>query len=122
MVKALEQVGCVHSLNWNPLSKCLEEKIAHKSNTRVWMNTRPIRSSDSSSSLGGGGVVRREVLSNQGRTKLDSSSDRSFYAFPRLVKHVDDQFLATLTALYRERIPEGAEVLDLCSSWQSYVL
>lgn len=109
-----------------------------------------------------------------------SSSDRDFYAFPRIVKHVDDGFLRQLTELYRQvrflrpgrtaltqflctqsmllpcpaalracmglqavrvggirspfptsaavppalrlqRIPAGADVLDLCSSWVSHL-
>jgi hypothetical protein len=54
-------------------------------------------------------------------TKLNPGSDRDFYAFPRLVKHVDDRFLAQVTQLYRQRIPEGAAVLDLGSSWVSHL-
>ncbi|MCO5561491.1 hypothetical protein L7F22_015112 [Adiantum nelumboides] len=67
------------------------------------------------------GAIRRFVLSNEGRTKLDISSDRSFYAFPRFVTHVDDAFLQTLTQLYRNRIPPNSEVLDLMSSWVSHL-
>eukprot|EP00882_Tetradesmus_deserticola_P011394 GHRQ01012055.1.p1 GENE.GHRQ01012055.1~~GHRQ01012055.1.p1 ORF type:complete len:309 (+),score=84.59 GHRQ01012055.1:629-1555(+) len=42
-------------------------------------------------------------------------------AFPRLVKHVDDGFLAQVTQLYRERIQPGSVVLDLMSSWVSHL-
>lgn len=42
-------------------------------------------------------------------------------AFPRLVKHVDDSFLAAVTRLYKEAIPESGEVLDLMSSWVSHL-
>ena len=49
------------------------------------------------------------------------ASDRGFYAFPRFVTHVDDTFLRQLTQVYRERIPAGAAVLDLCSSWISHL-
>lgn len=42
-------------------------------------------------------------------------------AFPRLVKHVDDSFLAAVTKLYRNAIPEDGEVLDLMSSWVSHL-
>ncbi|KAI8463981.1 MAG: hypothetical protein J3K34DRAFT_129281 [Monoraphidium minutum] len=69
----------------------------------------------------GAGGVAREVLSSGQRAKLDPSLDRDFYAFPRLVKHVDDGFLAQVTQLYRQRIPEDAVVLDLCSSWVSHL-
>ena len=42
-------------------------------------------------------------------------------AFPRLVKHVDDSFLAAVTKLYENAIPENGEVLDLMSSWVSHL-
>jgi SAM-dependent methyltransferase len=64
----------------------------------------------------------REVLSPVQRQKLDASDDREFYSQPRLVHHLDANFRAQLTQLYRERIPlEGAAVLDLCSSWVSHL-
>lgn len=67
------------------------------------------------------GNIRRLVLSNEGRTKLNAFPDREFYAFPRFVTHVDDGFLSTLTNLYRERLRPGWEVLDLMSSWVSHL-
>ncbi|PNH11748.1 hypothetical protein TSOC_001390 [Tetrabaena socialis] len=67
-----------------------------------------------------GGVVR-EVLSRPERTKLDSGDDRDFYGMPRFVKHVDDTFLSQVTELYRQRVPPGGAVLDLCSSWVSHL-
>jgi SAM-dependent methyltransferase len=53
--------------------------------------------------------------------RLDESPDADFYAVPRLVTHIDDATIAALTALYRERIPAGARVLDLMSSWMSHL-
>ena len=53
--------------------------------------------------------------------RLDESPDTDFYALPRLVTHIDDATIAALTALYRERIPAGARVLDLMSSWVSHL-
>jgi hypothetical protein len=53
--------------------------------------------------------------------RLDESPDTDFYAMPRLVTHIDDATIAALTALYRERIPAGARVLDLMSSWVSHL-
>jgi SAM-dependent methyltransferase len=53
--------------------------------------------------------------------RLDESPDADFYAIPRLVTHIDDATIAALTALYRERIPAGARVLDLMSSWVSHL-
>lgn len=53
--------------------------------------------------------------------KLDVSDDRAFYAAPRFVKHADDAFLAQVTQLYRERIPPGGDVFDMCSSFVSHL-
>lgn len=61
------------------------------------------------------------VLSDQQRYKLDSSDDALFYAEPRFVQHLDGGFRERLTALYRERIPACAVVLDLMSSWVSHL-
>ncbi|CAM0904152.1 unnamed protein product [Alopecurus aequalis] len=84
----------------------------------------PPRCSGSSStppSPSSAGSIRRLVLEPEGRAKLDPRSDRDFYAFPRLVKHVDDGFLAALTDLYRERLQPESDVLDLMSSWVSHL-
>jgi hypothetical protein len=67
------------------------------------------------------GSIRRLVLPPEGRAKLDPRPDRDFYAFPRLVTHVDDGFIAALTDLYRERLRAGWDVLDLMSSWVSHL-
>lgn len=61
------------------------------------------------------------VLSEAEREKLDPSDDALFYAEPRFVHHLDASFRARLTALYRERIPPCAVVLDLMSSWVSHL-
>ncbi|KXZ53254.1 hypothetical protein GPECTOR_7g1148 [Gonium pectorale] len=73
------------------------------------------------SQAGRGGTIVREVLSGPERTKLDPGDDRAFYDVPRFVKHVDKDFLDKVTELYRQRIPEGGAVLDLCSSWVSHL-
>ncbi|KAK6267262.1 hypothetical protein QUC31_018099 [Theobroma cacao] len=67
------------------------------------------------------GRIKRLVLTNEGRTKLNTFPDREFYAFPRFVTHVDDGFIATLTDLYRERLRPGSEILDIMSSWISHL-
>ncbi|PPS11276.1 hypothetical protein GOBAR_AA09366 [Gossypium barbadense] len=67
------------------------------------------------------GRIKRLVLTNEGRTKLNTFPDREFYAYPRFVTHVDDEFIATLTDLYRERLKPGSEILDLMSSWISHL-
>lgn len=70
---------------------------------------------------GNAGGVRRQVLRGDERTKLDVSPDAEFYSYPRFVTHVDDDFIAQTTELYRRRIPSNAKVLDLCSSWVSHL-
>ncbi|PON64358.1 Methyltransferase type [Parasponia andersonii] len=75
----------------------------------------------SSSSSSSSGKIRRLVLSQEERTKLNPYSDRDFYAYPRFVTHVDDGFISTLTDLYRERLRPEFEILDLMSSWVSHL-
>ncbi|XP_020219837.1 uncharacterized protein LOC109802846 [Cajanus cajan] len=67
------------------------------------------------------GKIKRLVLTQEGRTKLNIYPDRDFYSYPRFVTHVDDGFISTLTNLYRERLRPDTEVLDLMSSWVSHL-
>lgn len=67
------------------------------------------------------GKIKRLVLTQEGRTKLNAYPDREFYAYPRFVTHVDDGFISRLTHLYRERLNPGSEILDLMSSWISHL-
>ncbi|KAJ8767935.1 hypothetical protein K2173_020875 [Erythroxylum novogranatense] len=67
------------------------------------------------------GSIKRLVLTQEGRTKLNLYPDREFYAFPRFVTHVDDGFISTLTNLYRERLRPDMEILDIMSSWVSHL-
>ena len=67
------------------------------------------------------GRIKRDVLTKEGRTKLNSYPDREFYGYPRLVTHVDDGFISTLTDVYRQRLRPGSEILDLMSSWVSHL-
>ena len=53
--------------------------------------------------------------------KQDEADDLTFYAPPRLVKHIDDVAVAALTEFYRDMLPEDARVLDLMSSWVSHL-
>jgi SAM-dependent methyltransferase len=55
------------------------------------------------------------------RTKLDNTDDRQFYAYPRLVTHVDESFIRVLTDLYRERLKPDTCILDMMSSWVSHL-
>lgn len=61
------------------------------------------------------------VLEESQRRKWDSADDLLFYAEPRFVHHLDESFRQRLTQLYAERIPQGAVVLDLMSSWVSHL-
>ena len=51
----------------------------------------------------------------------DESPDPRFYSVARKVTHIDDGAIAAVTSLYAELLPEGAEVLDLMSSWRSHL-
>jgi SAM-dependent methyltransferase len=54
-------------------------------------------------------------------SRIDDSPDPLFYAQPRFVHHIDHATIEALTSLYRERLPAGAELLDLMSSWVSHL-
>jgi SAM-dependent methyltransferase len=51
--------------------------------------------------------------------RADPSGDAEFYAWPRLVTHIDDGAIAAVGALYDELGITG-RVLDLMSSWVSH--
>lgn len=53
--------------------------------------------------------------------RLDETPDAQFYAFPRLVAHIDDATIGALTRYYGEVLRPGADVLDLMSSWISHL-
>ncbi len=61
------------------------------------------------------------LLRPEQRTKLDDGNDTAFYAFPRFVTHVDEEFIEQLTHLYRERLKPYTRILDLMSSWVSHL-
>ncbi|XWS30431.1 hypothetical protein CRYUN_Cryun24cG0117000 [Craigia yunnanensis] len=67
------------------------------------------------------GRIKRLVLTNEGRPKLNTFPDREFYAYPRFVTLVDDGFIDTLTNLCWERLRPGSEILHLMSSWISHL-
>ena len=50
----------------------------------------------------------------------DEGNDAVFYAQPRLVVHIDDGAIATVSKLFRDFIPTNSVVLDLMSSWRSH--
>jgi len=66
--------------------------------------------------------------------RIDNTDDEAFYSEPRLVTHIDDYAIESLTAYYREeltaisrrKIDGGSkdgtvDVLDMCSSWISHL-
>lgn len=53
--------------------------------------------------------------------RRDESVDTRFYSVARKVTHIDDGAISAVTGLYAELLPEGAEVLDLMSSWRSHL-
>lgn len=53
--------------------------------------------------------------------RIDESSDGRFYTRPRLVQHIDDAAINVIAQLYDRFVSDGMRVLDLMSSWQSYL-
>jgi len=51
--------------------------------------------------------------------RADPAPDTDFYAFPRIVTHIDDDAIASVGTLYADLGLDG-EVLDLMSSWVSH--
>ena len=62
-----------------------------------------------------------EVLNNYQRGKLDESNDEEFYSDPKFVYHLDANFRQNLSDLYEREIDNNSTVLDLMSSWDSYL-
>ncbi|VEU41866.1 unnamed protein product [Pseudo-nitzschia multistriata] len=65
--------------------------------------------------------------------RLDNTDDSKFYDSPRMVTHIDDMAIESLTEFYKNTFEELAEqsdeeatkktidILDLCSSWVSHL-
>ncbi len=62
-----------------------------------------------------------EVLNNYQRKKLDESNDEEFYSDPKFVYHLDSNFRNYLSSVYKNEIKDCSTVLDLMSSWDSYL-
>ena len=62
-----------------------------------------------------------EILTYQQRQKPDETNDSLFYSSPKFVYHLDSNFRKILSALYAEEIKSNSCVLDLMSSWDSYL-
>lgn len=53
--------------------------------------------------------------------RFDGAPDALFYSAPRLLHHVDDGAVGALRAYYKNLLAGRADVLDLCSSFESYL-
>ena len=62
-----------------------------------------------------------QVLSNYQRQKLDENNDEDFYSNPKFVYHLDANFRTFLSSIYEKEIKENSKVVDLMSSWDSYL-
>ena len=62
-----------------------------------------------------------EILTYQQRQKPDEANDSLFYSVPKFVYHLDSNFRKNLTEIYNEEIENNSSVLDLMSSWDSYL-
>ena len=62
-----------------------------------------------------------EVLNNYQRKNLDESNDEEFYSEPKFVYHLDSNFRHYLTNVYKNEISDNSTVLDLMSSWDSFL-
>ena len=62
-----------------------------------------------------------EVLENYQRKKLDETNDENFYADPKFVYHLDSNFRKYLSKIYEVEINDYSTVVDLMSSWDSYL-
>ena len=62
-----------------------------------------------------------EVLNKYQRKKLDESNDEDFYSKPKFVYHLDANFRRYLSKIYKNEIKNNSTILDLMSSWDSYL-
>ena len=62
-----------------------------------------------------------DILSNQQRQKPDETNDSLFYSSPKFVYHLDSNFRKNLSEIYKDEIENNSTVLDLMSSWDSYL-
>jgi len=62
-----------------------------------------------------------ELLNNQQRQKPDETNDAEFYSTPKFVYHLDANFRKNLSLLYEKEIQANSSVVDLMSSWDSYL-
>ena len=62
-----------------------------------------------------------EILTYRQRQKQDETDDSEFYSTPKFVYHLDANFRKNLSELYKVEFKNNCSVLDLMSSWDSYL-
>tara|TARA_Y100001933_G_scaffold259157_1_gene308438 strand:- start:17 stop:676 length:660 start_codon:yes stop_codon:yes gene_type:complete len=62
-----------------------------------------------------------QILNPNQRSKIDESNDLDFYARPKFVYHLDSNFRKELTNIYDKEFCNNSTILDLMSSWDSYL-
>ena len=62
-----------------------------------------------------------EILTSNQRLKIDETNDLEFYRSPKFVYHLDSNFRKELTNTYNKEFENDSTVLDLMSSWDSYL-
>jgi FKBP-type peptidyl-prolyl cis-trans isomerase 2 len=62
-----------------------------------------------------------DFFSDHAFDRADESDDPVFYQQPRLVNHLDDKAIETITGIYGSLLQPGMDVLDLMSGWRSHV-
>ena len=67
-----------------------------------------------------GGQATESRFSPEYFQREDEGDDSVFYESPRLVVHIDEGAIAAVGRLFKDQVPENAEVLDLMSSWRSH--
>lgn len=53
--------------------------------------------------------------------RVDESDDGNFYVDPRLVVHVDENFIETLGRFFAEHLPPDSTILDIMSSYKTHL-
>jgi len=53
-------------------------------------------------------------------SRVDPFNDAIFYSLPRLVYHMDEPAIVSITQYYRTDVPSNSSILDLGASWASH--
>lgn len=61
------------------------------------------------------------IFSSADFGRIDERDDATFYTAPRLVVHIDQCAVSTISTLLGGLIPQNGEILDLMSSWRSHL-